>query len=1093
MTRRLPAHRPANRPARLPAALSRVLPVVAACALALPAAAQEDEREPWSVDHIWTDTKEVRFGVDEGTWMNVDISPDGSTLVFDLLGDIYTMPAAGGAATRISGGPAFEFQPRFSPDGSRIAFVSDRDGLNNIWIMATDGSGATQVTSENERDVNSPEWSADGEYIFVRKHFVFSRSLGAGEIWMYHRTGGSGLQVTDRPNEQQDQGEPAVSPDGEWVYFSQDLTQGPLFQYNKDPYPGIYGILRRNLETGEQELVTRGAGGAITPMPHPDGRHLAFIRRVRENSVLHLRDLESGAEWPVFDGLEHDQQEAWAIHGPYTRYAWVPGSYDVVIWAQGKLWRIDTETGEAENIPFTADVDVRVQEAVRFPVEVDREAFPVRMIRHATASPDGRRIAFSAVGRLWVANADGSSPRRVTSAEEIEAFPRWSPDGRQIAYATWDDEEMGAIRIVSAGGGQGRAVVDAPGHYAEPAWSPNGDWIVYRRIGGDSRRGELYENDTGIYRVRASGGDPVRVRERGAQPVFSADGSRILFAQGGLRSVDLNGGDEITHLTGDGLQGWSVSPDGAWVAFIENWRTYLARFPRAGRPVNLDSGARGYPVARISEGSGDFLHWSDAETVHWTLGSEYFSRDVAETFAFVDGGAAADDEVAEPEAEGIELSFPMETDIPSGSVAFVGGRVITAAEDESYGGASGGVIENGTVVVENNRIVAVGPRASVSVPAGAHVVDATGKTLMPGIIDAHAHLGSAGGGVTSETDWSFFANLAFGVTTAHDPSNDNELIFTDAEMVEAGMKLGPRIYSTGRILYGAVTPFRSLTLDYEDALVHVRRQKAVGAPSVKSYNQRRRDSRQWILEAAFNEGINVVPEGGSTFYQNVAQVIDGHTTVEHNLPLATLYEDVLGLWAETEVAYTPTLVVSYGGISGEYFWYERTDVWENERLLNFAPRGEIDARSRRRLKMAGDEDFHHIDVARHVKALNDRGVLTNIGAHGQLDGLAAHWEIWMFEQGGMSEMDAIRSATINPARTLGFDGALGSIETGKLADLLVLGANPLENIRNTESIELVMINGRLYDAMTLDQVGNHPAERPPLAHERLPDGPRPVN
>ena len=1050
------------------------------------------EGDGWTVDHVWTDTEQLRFSVDEGTWMNVDVSPDGSTIVFDLLGDIYTMPITGGTATRISGGPAFDIHPRFSPDGSRIAFVSDRDGLNNIWTMGSDGSDARQVTRERERDVNSPEWSPDGEFIFVRKHFVFSRSLGAGEIWMYHHTGGTGLQVTDRPNEQQDQGEPAVSPDGEWVYYSQDVTQGPLFQYNKDPYPGIYAIRRRHLVTGEQETVTGGAGGAITPMPHPDGDRLAFIRRVREQTVLYLRDLESGAEWPVYDALSHDMQEAWAIHGPYTRYAWVPGTDDVVIWAKGKIRRIDTETGTAEVIPFRADVDLRVSKAVRAPVDVAPDEVDVRMFRHVVTSPDGSQVAFSALGRLWVTAADGSgSARRLTTADEIEAFPRWSPDGRELVYASWDDEQMGAIKVVAVGGGAPRTVVGAPGHYTEPAFSPDGRTIVYRRTGGDARRGSLYSGDRGIYTVAATGGEPTLVRSGGSSPFYSADGERIFFqgSDGGaaLQSVSLDGSDLVTHLRGGQVQDWAVSPDGRWVAFVQGWRIHLARFPRAGRALTLDASAGGYPVTQVSAESGAFLHWSDSETVHWTMGPEYFTRSVAESFAYVSGDSGTD--LPPPATSGVDLGFTVPADVPTGVVAFVGGRIITAADDPSAGGAVGGVIEDGTVVVEGNRIVAVGPRSEVEVPAGAHRVDVSGRTLMPGIIDAHAHIGSAGGGMTAEVDWPFYVNLAFGVTTIHDPSNNNQMIFTDGEMVQAGYKTGPRIFSTGSILYGAVTPSRSLVTSPADALMHVRRQKADGAPSVKSYNQRRRDARQWILEAALAEGINVVPEGGSTFYQNVAQIIDGHTTIEHNLPPATLYDDVLQLWQATEVGYTPTLVVSYGGVSGEYFWYERTNVWENERLLAFTPREGVDARSRRRLKMAGDEDYHHIAVARHVNELNQRGVRTNIGAHGQLQGLAAHWEMWMFAQGGMSPMEVIRSATIHPAVSLGMDADLGSLEEGKLADLLVLSENPLDDIRNTESIDLVMINGRLHDARTMNQVGNHPEERPSFAHERLPTGP----
>jgi Tol biopolymer transport system component len=1020
--------------------------------------------------------------------MDLDVSPDGSTIVFDLLGDIYTMPIGGGRATRISSGPAFEFQPRFSPDGSRIAFVSDRDGTNNIWVMNADGSDAEQLTKESERDVNTPSWSPDGEYVFARKHFVFSRSLGAGEIWMWHRTGGAGLQVTDRPNEQQDQGEPAVSPDGKWVYYSQDVTQGPLFQYNKDPYQGIYAIRRRNLETGEQETVTGGPGGAIAPLPHPDGRRLAFVRRVRENTVLHIRDLDTREEWPVWDGLEHDMQEAWAIHGPQARYAWVGNSDDIVVWAQGGIWRVDTSAGTASEIPFTADVDIRVSEAVRHPVDVAPATFRSKMLRHVETSPDGRRVVYSAMGRLYTRDVDGGEARRLTNAGMIESHPGFSPDGRSVAYVTWDDDEMGRVRVVSADGGTGRVLFESRGHFVEPSWSPDGQWIVFRRMNGDARRGTTHIGETGIYIVAAAGGEPRHVRESGSAALFNTIGDRLFFNgnEGGssaLQSMDLNGGDVVTHFTGANVQEWAVSPDNAWIAFVQGWRTYIARFSRAGRSVALASNASGYPVRQVSAESGTFLHWSDDSTLHWMVGPEYFTRTLAETFAFLDGAA---DEPAEPDSVGVDIGFTAQSDVPTGTVAFVGGRIITAAVDPAAHGATNGVIENGTVVVERNRIVAVGPASQVQVPAGAHVVDVAGRTLMPGLIDGHAHFGSAGGGLTAETDWPYWVSLAFGITTGHDPSNSNEMIFTDSEMLRAGLKVGPRLFSTGQILYGAVTPFRSRTESYDDALMHIRRQKASGAPSVKSYNQRRRDARQWILEAADAEGVNVVPEGGSTLNQNLAQVIDGHTTVEHNLPLANLYEDVIRLWSETDVGYTPTFLVSYGGISGEFYFYDHFDVWENERLMEFTPGNGVEPRSRRRIKAAGDEDYHHIDVARAANALNQAGVLTSIGQHGQLQGLGAHWEIWAFTQGGMSNMNAIRSATINPATMLGFDADIGSIEEGKLADLLVLGSNPLDDIHNTEDIDLVMVNGRLYDARTMNQVGNHPATRPVLAHERVP-------
>jgi imidazolonepropionase-like amidohydrolase len=354
----------------------------------------------------------------------------------------------------------------------------------------------------------------------------------------------------------------------------------------------------------------------------------------------------------------------------------------------------------------------------------------------------------------------------------------------------------------------------------------------------------------------------------------------------------------------------------------------------------------------------------------------------------------------------------------------------------------------------------------VTIPAGARRVDVAGKWIMPGIVDVHAHIGTGSSGIAPQTHWGYLVNLAFGVTTMHDPSSDSEMAFTNAELLKTGAMVGPRLFSTGTILYGAEGNARAIVNSYEDALAHMRRQKAMGAFSVKSYNQPRREQRQQILKAARELQMLVVPEGGSTFHWNLNQVVDGHTGIEHNVPVAPLYKDVLDLWATTDVGYTPTLIVNYGGLNAEYYWYARTNVWENERLLRFTPREIVDARSRRR-DTAADDDYYHVEVSKAAKALADRGVLVNLGAHGQLQGLGAHWELWSLGQGGMTPHQALRAATLTGATYLGLDGELGSLEPGKLADLVVLDRDPLADLRNSESISAVMINGRLLDAATL--------------------------
>jgi imidazolonepropionase-like amidohydrolase len=295
-------------------------------------------------------------------------------------------------------------------------------------------------------------------------------------------------------------------------------------------------------------------------------------------------------------------------------------------------------------------------------------------------------------------------------------------------------------------------------------------------------------------------------------------------------------------------------------------------------------------------------------------------------------------------------------------------------------------------------------------------------------------------------------------------------------MVKAGTLVGPRIFSTGMILYGAETDFKVVINNLDDAKSHLRRLKAVGAFSVKSYNQPRRDQRQQVIAAARELQMNVVPEGGSHFLHNMTMVMDGHTGVEHCLPIAPVYNDVVRLWKAGKTGYTPTLVVAYGGLSGEYYWYEKTDVWEKTRLLTYVPRSAVDARSIRRQKTP-DKDYGHVGNAKVCKLFADAGIRVNMGAHGQLDGLAAHWEMWMFVQGGMTPLEAIRAATFNGAHYLGMDKDLGSIEPGKCADLIVLDKNPLENIQNTEFVRTVVVNGRVYDAETMNEIGTRERKR----------------
>jgi imidazolonepropionase-like amidohydrolase/Tol biopolymer transport system component len=1068
----------------------------------LPAGAVAPATEPekkdakkWDVMNPPGPSYDIPIDVTTGTWMSLDVSPEGNEILFDLLGDLYTIPMSGGEAKAVTSGVAWDMQPRYSPNGKWIAFTSDRSGGDNLWVMNRDGSEPKQVSSESFRLLNQPAWSPDSEYLVGRKHFTSERSLGAGEMWIYHRTGGDGLQLTKKRTDQKDSGEPVFSPDGRYVYFSDDATSGGIFEYSKDPNAQIYVIQRLDRETGDLDRYVVGPGGSIRPTPSPDGKSLAFIRRVRYQSTLYIKDLESGRETPIFSGLDRDMQETWAVHGVYPSMAWTPDNKSLVFWAGGKIHRIDVASKQVTDIPFHVKSSRRVVEAVRFPVEVAPKNFNVKMLRWVRTSPNGKQVLYQALGYVWVKDLPSGTPRRVTrQTDEFEFYPSWSRDGKSIVYVTWSDEKFGSVRVAPASGGEGRAVTPKPGHYIEPQFSPDGSKIVYRTTSDGYLRPNLYADETAIFVIPAAGGTPTRVSKRGALPMFGASNDRIFFVtfedegKRALRSIDLDGSDEREHAMSAFATEFAISPDEKWLAWVEKFDVQVTPFVRTGKSIEIAPGMKAVPSATVTKDAGEYLHWSgDSQRVYWSLGPELFSRDLKDAFAWLADGvilSRKDGEGSSPGATGkvlrsaqddnpgVNIGFSRPYDVPSGKLAFTNARIITMRGDE--------VIENGTVVVDGNRITAVG--ANIAVPADAKVIDAAGKTIMPGIVDVHWHGSMGSDQIIPQQNWILFAALGFGVTTIHDPSNDSAEIFSASEMAKAGQLIGPRIFSTGTILYGAKSPYKADIDSLDDALAHLRRMKAVGAFSVKSYNQPRRDQRQQVIEAARQTSMMVVPEGGSLFQHNMTMVVDGHTGVEHSIPVAHIYDDVLQLWPKTRVGYTPTLIVGYGGSFGENYWYQKTNVYDDPRLTKFVPRRILDSRSRRR-GMIPDEEYNHVDNARIAKQLNDAGVSVQLGAHGQREGLGAHWEMWMMAQGGMPPMQVLRVATINGARYLAMDKDIGSLEAGKLADLIVLDRNPLENIQNTHSVRYTVVNGRVYDSATMNELGNHPRTRKPLFFE----------
>ncbi len=1063
--------------------MRKILTLITIISFSLNSFSQKKDAK-WDVNNPHKDWKYTSFNLNtnEGTWMNLDVSPDGKTIIFDLLGDIYTMPITGGKATILRSGLAYEVQPKFSPNGKYISFTSDAEGGDNIWVMTADGKNAKSITKEKFRLLNNAVWTPDGKSLVARKHYTSTRSVGAGEMWQYPLSGSAGLKLTKRKNDQQDVNDPSISSDGKYLYYAEDMYPGGFFQYNKDPNNQIYVIKQYNFKTGKTKQITGGPGGAARPVISKNGKLLAFVKRVRTKSVLYIHDLETGKEWPIYHDLNKDQQEAWAVFGVYPHFTFTNNDAEIVFWTGGKINKINIETKQLTNIPFQVNEKIKITKTHRVKRKVFEESFTSKMIKDVKTSPDGKSIVFTSLGHIYKKELPNGTPQRITNLTDFEAEPNFSPDGKSVVFVTWNDENLGAVYSINKNGSGLRKLTTIKGIYRTPSFDNTGTKIVYRKEGGNGDQGFDYSKKTGIYIANADGKNAKKIADNGEFPQFSADNKRVFFQSGGsfmggltkkLQSVDLDGKNQRSHFVSKLANRLVPSKDNKWISFIHLHKLYVAPMILNGSEINLDANTKSFHVESLSENAGINLHWStNNEQVHWTLGDAYFTKSIVNNTEnpFAKSNLLAGENI------GIKIGLTAKSDVPNGRIAFTNARLITMDNDK--------VIENGTIVIYQNKIEKIGNSSSVRVPADAKVYDMKGKTIMPGIVDVHAHVGAFRNGLSTQKHWQFYANLAFGVTTSHDPSVNTAAAFTLEELQKSGATVGPRMFSTGFILYGAEGDFKAVVNSLEDARFAIARTKAFGARSVKSYNQPRREQRQQIMQAAKELGVNVVPEGGSNFFTNMSMIFDGHTGIEHNIPVAPVYKDVLSLWKNSNTGYTPTLIVNYAGMSGEYYWYQKTNVWENKKLLKYTPRHVVDTRSRHRT-MVPDEEYYngHMLTSRTVTDLSKLGVKVNLGAHGQLQGLGAHWELWMLNQGGLSNLETLKAATINGAEYIGVGDELGSLQKGKLADLIVLDKNPLEEIQNTNSVIYTMINGRLFDTSTMNEIGNYNKKRSPFYWE----------
>lgn len=1042
-----------------PAASAEPAPAVA------PAADPAAEPPPWRVDDVHGPSHPVSLDVREGTWMSVNVA--GDRVVFDLLGDLWSVPLSGGDATRLTSGAAWDCQPAVSPDGERIAFASDRGGNEQVWVMNADGTGARPVTDEAEARVTEPVWDPSGRWLLVRRRTVDTRSIGVTELWQVHPDGGKGFRLTSL-DAHPHAGE--ATTDGRYVWFS---SRASRFEYNHDPLSNLWSIWRLDRTTGALLPVVGGAGSAARPLLSPDGKRLAFVSRDRNATLLETVELATGRRRVLADWLDRDEMEGFALHGVYPAMDWTPDG-DLVLWAKGKLWRLKMDGTKAE-IPFRAKGTWTFRDVERWPREVPDEV-RARVIRWPVWGPDGS-VAFSAMGQLWLRTADGALEKL---SDGTGYAPAWSPDGKRLAWTSWSDAEGGRLHVTTLGKRRKDEVLPLTGQLVNPAWDAAGDRLLVLRGVGGTTSPDLGDEPwfEVVLATQEKKGWSTRVVTSTANRGSAARATRLYLheerawfmedrsaaprtpANTALVSVALDGTDKRTHLVFPGAEEIAIAPDFERVAFKQEHAAWVTALPRWSGEVALAD--EPFPATRLTKVVGDWLGWTpDGKAVTWTEGPTLHKKPLEGL-----GVVPRDPDAKAPPkpdydagVERTEIALEVPRARPTGTIALTHARVVTMKGEE--------VLQDATVVIERDRIVSVGNGAP---PEGAKVVDCTGKTVIPGLIDVHAHLHYTAGDVLPEQEWRYLTSLDFGVTTVHDPSASTDLVFTQAERVEAGLEKGPRVYSTGGVLYGALSNDAAKTPDPDAARDHVRRMEAAGAFSVKVYQQGQRERRQWFVQACNEEKVLCVPEGGGDLFQNLGMIQDGFHAIEHSFPNAPLYADAMGWIAGSRAptsagtAWTPTLLVAYGGLFGENWFYHHASPLDDARLLRHFPRRELDRQAWRRDVLAWDEAWNFQQVARSAAAVQDDGGMVTLGAHGQLQGLGAHWELWALGgPGAMTPMEALRAATLDGARYLGMEGELGSVEAGKLADLVVLDADPLQDLRNSVKIAFVVKNGEIWE------------------------------
>ena len=1037
--------------------------VLVACVsftLASPAREKESDR-----------TRTISFDTNQFTQSSISVSPDGKTLLFDVLGNLYTVPILGGHATQITHGSAWNMQPKYAPDGEKISYISDRGGVFELWISSIDDTGATEYPNIYDQQARRYiDWTPDG-----RLMASIDRQNGSWELRAW--TSPSASETFVDAGKALPLAFAAISSDSKYAYF------------------GGNGLFRKDLHTGEiRSLDSRRTekDAYFTKLRiSEDGNVLTYFKRTaartakasEKTCTLHMLDIRTGSETILGDS-RRSCLTVGRLDYDIPDYALLRDGSAVIINDKGKIARFDLRSARRAELPVTVSISrTSVQPIASRPNAALSPQIRGRVIRWPSLSKDSSKVAFTAFSRLYVMNRGTAETTRLTTGTVAENAPVISPDGKWVAYTTWSDSDMGHLMISPIGGGNPRKLTVEAGRYTNPVWSSDGRKLAYISDSNTATYNESAKYDQReiwlhVVSLEAHGSPrgisrimPLHWQYRRfyPSPTFLEGDSRLVFATTQqtdddshypeivIKSVGLDGRDPRIHYQIPNVDEVVASPDGSSLAAVTRGKLYVLPASLSGSNV----------VARAIEFREDFqvpgvepvyVKWTDENDLIWAEGTELITYNLSTKVR----NKIADIKVELPRAK------------PTGCIALKNARLLTMR--------AGGAIEEGTIEICGDRIVSIGPTDSLNLREDVRIIDARGKTIIPGLVDTHAHMGYGNAEVWPRNEETYLSYLAYGITSVYDPQSSLLDQFGRGEMVDIGEGVGPRIYASGPGIMGenegdqTYFHMRPAIRTMAQAREVVLARSRYGAGPLKSYDDGSRARRRMLAKAAREHGISVTSHP-STFENALASIGDG-ISVEHSLSIGrniSINDDVLEYIAASGVSYT---IESIG--AGKYP-VDKDDP-KLKRLLS----------TEALEKVFGDAPeyypFLRKPEAQSIARLDELGGLATIGAHGSfVPGLATHHDLWaLVDLGGMKPYAALKVATLNGAMKLGMGTESGTLEPGKLADLIVLNSDPRERIQNSIDIQYVMRGGLMYDGRDMTEVWPNYRPLPPWRWQGVP-------